>query len=221
MIKQLTSPLLLKQSPLIIQNGALECLKWLALIAMLSDHTNKILLGSQLPFMSELGRIAMPLFGFVLAYNLARPDVLKKGIYSRILSRMCIVGVIAQPFYKVAFGNPHWIPLNIMFTLMLATGVIYLLDKGGFYRELVAIAVFILGGLFVDYLWFGVGYCLAAWYYQKSPNFLNLVIWLSTTASLYMTNENHWALAVIPIIFVASKFEFSVPRSRVLLIIKI
>lgn len=214
MFKQLISPLLLKQPPLVIENGMLEYLKWLALIAMLLDHTNKILLNSQLPFLSEFGRIAMPLFGFVLAYNLARPDVLTKGIYQRMLTRMSIFGIIAQPLYKTALELPHWIPLNIMFTLMLATGIIYLIDRGGLHHELAAITVFILGGLFVEYLWFGAGYCLAAWYYKKTPNLITMLIWILTAMSLSLVNQNQWALIAIPVIFAASKFEFTAPRHK-------
>lgn len=70
-----------KSPSLVISNGAVESLKWLALVAMTSDHVNKIIFKSQLPLMSEFGRIAMPLFGMVLAYNLARPEALQKGIH--------------------------------------------------------------------------------------------------------------------------------------------
>ncbi|MBK7549911.1 MAG: hypothetical protein IPI20_19875 [Rhodoferax sp.] len=59
--------------PLHIDNGTLEALKWLALVLMTGDHVNKYVLADSLPGLFELGRLAMPLFMFVLAYNLARP----------------------------------------------------------------------------------------------------------------------------------------------------
>ncbi len=120
----------------IISDGRVECLKWLALIAMTLDHVNKIIFKSQMPLMSEIGRIAMPLFSMVLAYNLARPSALQKNIHIRSIAKMLIFGVLALPFYMLAFESTKIISLNIMFTLMLLTSMIYLIEKGGLYREL-------------------------------------------------------------------------------------
>ncbi|EBM5962874.1 TPA: TraX family protein [Salmonella enterica subsp. enterica serovar 16:l,v:-] len=64
-------------------------LKWIALILMIGDHINKYLLNESVPFLYYMGRIAMPLFVYVLAYNLSRPDVLKNGVYSRLAGIGC------------------------------------------------------------------------------------------------------------------------------------
>lgn len=200
--------------PLNITDGMVESLKWLALTAMTLDHTNKIIFNSEMPFMTEIGRIAMPLFGFILAYNLARPEILAREVHFRTMQRMLFFGLLAMPVYVLTLAHASWIHLNIMFTLILATGIIYLNDKGGFYRELLAITLFIIGGFFVEYLWFGLAYCLAAWYYCKQPNLKWLLLWLSATVSLYVMNESHWALLAIPIIFLGAKLNFKLPRLR-------
>jgi len=66
-----------------VSDGTLEALKWLALLLMVADHTNKYLLHDASHTLFNAGRIAMPLFVFVLAYNLARPDAYKRGAHSR------------------------------------------------------------------------------------------------------------------------------------------
>jgi hypothetical protein len=155
---------------LALDNGSIEALKWLALVLMTIDHINHFLFNMQLPAMSELGRIAMPLFGFVLAYNLARPDALQKGIQVRSMRRLFIFGLLAAPFFIALKG---WLPLNIMFTLLLATYLIYLIEKDDQSSRILCIFAFIIGGLFVDYAWFAPAYCLAAWWFCKSPSLVS------------------------------------------------
>lgn len=61
-----------------------------------------------------IGRLAMPLFAFIFAYNLARPDALPRGLYSKVLVRLVIFGAIATPGY-IAMRHLQFIwPLNIL-----------------------------------------------------------------------------------------------------------
>jgi len=71
-----------------IPDGTVEALKWLALVLMTGDHVNKYLFNATLPVLFEAGRVALPLFVFVLAYNLARPGTLERGVYGRTMSRL-------------------------------------------------------------------------------------------------------------------------------------
>ncbi len=81
-------PVSLSLPRLVIANGTIEALKWVALLLMTADHVNKYLFNETLPFLFEAGRIAMPLFVFVLAYNLARPSVSESGAYQRTMIRL-------------------------------------------------------------------------------------------------------------------------------------
>ena len=54
---------------------------------------NKYLFNETLLFLFEAGRVAMPLFVFVLAYNLARPGIYESGPYLRIMTRLTIFGL--------------------------------------------------------------------------------------------------------------------------------
>ena len=64
-----------KSLPLLrLNDGQLEALKWLALVSMLVDHFGRYAFGLGTDSWAfAIGRLAFPLFAFVLASNLARP----------------------------------------------------------------------------------------------------------------------------------------------------
>src|SRR4249920_2578087 len=99
---------------LVVSNGTIEGLKWLGLLLMTGDHVNKYLFAEQLSGLSELGRLAMPIFGFVLAYNLARPGTLEGGAYPRAIKRLAVWGAVASvPYMALGTVLDGWWPLNI------------------------------------------------------------------------------------------------------------
>src|SRR3989442_8113880 len=91
-------------APLYIADGTLEALKWLGLVLMTADHVNKFLFNERLPIVFEMARLVMPLFGFVLAYNVARPDARATGAYARTAGRLAVFGVAATPSFIVMVG---------------------------------------------------------------------------------------------------------------------
>lgn len=198
-----------------ISNGTIEALKWIALFLMTLDHINKYIFNEKLPAMFEIGRIAMPLFGFVLAYNLARPNTLESGAYLRTMKRLMFWGVVSSPFF-IALGGlaAGWWPLNIMFMLLLSTVILYLVEKGGSANIVAAIVVFLVGGAFVEFWWFALIFCLAAWWYCKTTSKAALFVWLLASASLYVVNRNLWALAAMPLILGAPFVQMKMPRFR-------
>lgn len=198
---------------LLVSDGTIEALKWLALVSMTLDHANKYLFDGALQGASEIGRLAMPLFGFVLAYNLARPNIRLHGVHIRVMARLAVFGLFATPFY-VALGDlaGGWWPLNIMFTLLVATGMVFLAEKGGPVRAMSVTVLFLVGGAFVDYGWFGLAFCLTAWWYCRAPGWLTLAAWLAASTVLCLVSDNLWVLAALPIIFVAPHVALRVPR---------
>ncbi|MDP2027881.1 TraX family protein [Sulfuriferula sp.] len=198
-----------------VPNGTIESLKWLALALMTLDHVNKYLLGDKLAGAFALGRLAMPIFAFVLAYNLARPGAMENGAHLRTMKRLLLVGVIASPFFMGLGGLAEgWWPLNILFLLALATASMYLIEKGTVANWFAAWAVFLIGGAFVEFWWFGLGFCLAAWWYCKTRSRAALLVWVFAAASLYAVNRNLWALVSIPLILAAPLVEIGMPRLR-------
>ena len=109
--------------------GALEALKWIGLAAMLGDHVDKALFDDGLAALSEIGRIAFPLFALVFGYNLARPDGDWADTYRRVLRRLLLFGIIALPFSVLAFERWDLLPLNILFTLALGLGLVWCIRR--------------------------------------------------------------------------------------------
>ncbi len=196
---------------LVLANGCIEALKWLALVLMTIDHINKFLFEGQIPYMFEVGRLAMPIFGFVLAYNLARSEAMLNGVHLRAMQRLFVFGLLASPFFIPMAG---WWPINIIFMLLIVTYIIYLLETGSQSNIWLCIIVFIAGGIFVEFFWFALAYCLAAWWYCKSPNIASGLVWLIVTALLSAVNHNAWALAALPVIFLFSYIKIEMPRLR-------
>ena len=198
-------------APLFVADGTLEALKWFALVLMVLDHVNKFLYAEQLPVLFELGRLVMPIFGFVLVYNLTRPGAMEKGVHVRMMKRLAIFGAAATPMFVVLVG---WWPLNILFMLLLVVAIVFLIERGGRTRIAGAIALFVIGGAFVEFWWPAIASCLAAWAYCRQPSTKRLIVWALATASLAVINENLWALVALPIVLTAAQFTLNVPRTR-------
>lgn len=200
-----------KPAPLYVHDGTLEALKWLALVLMVLDHVDKFLYAEKLYLLFDLGRMVMPIFGFVLAYNLARPGALARGVHLRIMKRLALFGALSTPLFVLLVG---WWPLNIFFMLFLVTAIAFLLDRGGRWRRAGAIALFIVGGVFVEFWWPGIASCLAALAYCRQPTNKRLSVWALTTALLFIINQNLWALVALPVVLTAAQLRLDVPRVR-------
>lgn len=209
--KALVKPAATARLPrLVIPDGTLEALKWLGLVLMALDHTNKFLFRQTLPGVFEAGRIVMPLFGFVLAYNLARPGT-TAATYLRTMKRLALFGLLATPMYVAMVG---WWPLNILFTLLVSVGLMYLIDQGGQWHRAAAVVLFVVGGAWVEFWWPAVLVCVAAWAWCRRPTAARLVLWVLAVVALGLVNRNLWALVAFPIIFMAGTVRLQVPRQK-------
>ncbi|RZL85531.1 MAG: conjugal transfer protein TraX [Variovorax sp.] len=196
---------------LVIADGTLEALKWLGMILMALDHVNKLLLGESNMVLFDLGRMVMPLFGFVLMYNLARPGALAAGVHVRVMRRLLVFGALSAPVFIALVG---WWPLNILFMLLLSTGIVWLIERGGGMRIALAVLAFVLVGAVVEYWWFGVLACLGAWAYCRSPTPTYLATWALALALLWVVNRNLAALAMLPLLWGATQIDVPLARRR-------
>lgn len=207
-------------------DGGVEALKWLALVLMTVDHVNKYLFNDTLPFLFEAGRLAMPLFAVVLGLNLARAGSFNDGVHLRVMTRLMFWGVLATP-PLLALGE-LW-PLNVMFTLLLATLSVYGAERGG----RVAIAAFLaaaVGGAAVEFWWPAIALTVASWWYFKRSNWARLAVlvgagfafWIgsaliagevSGVGTLFVW-QSAWALAALPVVGAACLWRPRVPRIR-------
>ena len=160
---------------LLVTDGTIEALKGLALVLMTLDHINKYLFAEKLPFIFEAGRLAMPLFVFVLAYNLARPGTRERGGFIRTIKRLALFGALATPAF-IGLGGlvAGWWPLNIMFALLVMTLTLYLIERHTIGSTIAAACVFIVGGSSVEFWWPGITIGIAIWSYCKVPSLWQL-----------------------------------------------
>ena len=91
----------------------LELAKWVALLSMSVDHAGKIVVPELYAETHLLGRLAMPLFGFIVGARLA----LSPELASRYLRSLLPWAIASQPVYVVA--GRDWSEGNVLFTLAL------------------------------------------------------------------------------------------------------
>src|SRR5690606_25927249 len=110
-----------------ISSGAIEAMKWLALLCMVVDHVNAVFYERELGIVADaIGRIAMPLFAGVFGYNLARPGI----DVGKILRRLVLVALLATPVHAALFGVLGPWPFNILWTFAAAAWVVTELQAG-------------------------------------------------------------------------------------------
>lgn len=191
-------------------DGSLEALKWIALVLMTGDHINGYLLNWSHPWIFNAARVVMPIFGFILAYNLTR-ETTTPDTYRRILKRLGIAAVCATPAF---FHFHHYWPLNVLATLWLFVAIAYCVE----YRPRGAIAIatlgFVVGGSLVEFWWFGLAVCLSAWWFLKAPSSMRAMIVVVCVCFMAVVNRNLYALAALPLLGVAYLLPMHVPRLR-------
>lgn len=192
-----------------------ELIKWLALILMTGDHINKYLLNDTMPVLYDSGRVAMPLFCFVLAYNLARPDSLINGVYTKISQRLMIFGLIATPAYILLGGViDGWWPLNILFTLQAVTIICYYIESGERKHQFFALMIFFGYGAVVEFWWPAVAMGICIWLYYKKGRGEFIFLAFVCCALLSVINQNFYALLAIPLIAITGNIRMKLPRLK-------
>jgi hypothetical protein len=198
-----------------LASGTLELMKWIAVLLMTADHINLHLLGAKYPVMFAMGRVALPMFVFVLAYNLAQLPARNSGAALRVLERLLPVAVIASlPYMELNLEAYGWRPLNVLFTLAAGTGVVALLEQPTWRRQIFAMLLFAGSGAVVDYGWTGLGLFVSLWHLFRSPKCswaLSSAIFLVLLGSL---NGNQWALAAVPVIGLGFGLRPNLPRFK-------
>jgi hypothetical protein len=161
-----------------IDDSSIELMKWIGLILMTIDHINAYYFHYEHHWMFALGRLVMPIFVFVLAYNLARPEFVKKWGHLKTANKMLFFGLLSMPVFHWLRNKggvePNYI-LNIMFILLTLTLVIWLIEKSliekneakSFGWVLALMLTFLIGGALAEYWWGALLLGLAVWSYYR------------------------------------------------------
>lgn len=142
-------------------------LKLIAACAMLIDHTAHVFFPTAF-YMRCIGRLAFPLFAFMVAEGYAHTRNVEK-----YMVRMLIFAVIAQAPYMLIVGNFDFIHFNVIFTLLSGLIAVYAIDKGRLATRLIVPIILAilaeLGGF--DHGAFGV-FMVISFYYTRNSAFL-------------------------------------------------
>lgn len=201
--------------PSTMPDSALQGLKGLAVALMCIDHINKYLYAGANHWMFSVGRVAMPLFVLVLAFNLARPTVGREGAMRRTLARLLAAGLAATPAYAALGQLPGgWWPLNILAALAAFVGIVMLLQRSTIGARAGALCLFVIAGGVVEFWWPVLVLCLACWFHFKRPTLTTAAAVLTALLAIGLINGNQWALIALPVWQLASMTTSRLHRSR-------
>ena len=127
-------------------------LKIIAVITMLIDHSGYLIFNG-FSFMNYIGRLAFPIFAFLITEGYIHTNNLKK-----YFSRLIVFAIISQIPYMLLFSSAE-LSLNILFTLALGlfSLIIYDKTKNKYLGFIFVILCSVLAHfLHFDYGWFGI-----------------------------------------------------------------
>jgi len=100
----------------------IDFLKFIAIASMTIDHIDYIIFNRELLYLSYIGRLAFPLFAFILAYNFYHNTSNQK----KYLERLMIFALVSQPFYSISLITNR---LNVFFTLGIGMALLLFFNK--------------------------------------------------------------------------------------------
>lgn len=175
----------------------------IAYISMFIDHACKFAFNG-VGYNPLLGRLAMPIFAYLIAIGMRRTSNKTKYIF-----RLFVFAIISQiPFILMIYGVPkinlninntlqiinHFTQsFNIGFTFLIAVLSIYFIDKNKkSYLNIaiiIIISMFIVSELNTDYAVYGI-LTVFLFYYLKNKITISILYLLLTTANIFSNSLN-------------------------------
>ena len=197
-------------------------LKLIAILSMTVDHVGYVLL-PQYFFLRGIGRLAFPIFCFLLSEGLSYTKSRPKYLF-----RLALFAVLSEVPFDLAF-NRAWLEFshqNVFFTLLLSFGAIWCYDvllkitDRNYFVAILAVLPFCAAAelLGTDYGMWGVLFVSAFWILREKPVFAMLAF-ASVNIVLYLTDSHiiqMYALCAVPLLllyngkkgFYANKYFF-------------
>lgn len=132
------------------RDGALDLLKWLALLSMLLDHLRYV--GISADWLYVPGRLAFPWFCLAMAANLARGGARKTEW--RYLGWLLLFSLLSEIPYRLYIPEPD--TLNVMPTLALGLLVARGWQDRALISRLLGVSALLVAALFPERLMFGL-----------------------------------------------------------------
>jgi hypothetical protein len=133
------------------RDGALDLLKWLALLSMVLDHLRYV--GYSVDLLYVPGRLAFPWFCLAMAANLARVRTTTTGGQWRYLGWLLLFSAVSEIPYRMYIPDPD--TLNVLPTLALGLLVARGWQQPVLASRLLAAGALLLAALFSQRLMFG------------------------------------------------------------------
>jgi hypothetical protein len=133
------------------RDGALDLLKWLALLSMVLDHLRYV--GYSVDLLYVPGRLAFPWFCLAMAANLARARAVRTGSQWRYLGWLVLFSAISEIPYRLYIPDPD--TLNVLPTLVLGLLVARGWQHKNLQSRLLAVGALALAAVFPERLMFG------------------------------------------------------------------
>lgn len=150
-------------------------LKIIAVTSMLIDHSGYLIFNG-FSFMNYIGRLAFPIFAFLITEGYIHTSNLKKYFF-----RLIIFAIISQIPYMLLFSNNF--TLNILFTLSLGLFAITIYNK--LENKLLSSVFVILSAigaelLHFDYGWFGIAIIFIFYILKNKKIYMNMFFIFAT-----------------------------------------
>ncbi|MHC8413477.1 TraX family protein [Pseudomonas sp. Hz4] len=133
------------------RDGALDLLKWLALLSMVLDHLRYV--GYSADILYVPGRLAFPWFCLAMAANLSRARAVGTDGQWRYLGWLLLFSAISEIPYRMYIPDPN--TLNVLPTLVLGLLVARGRQQEALQSRLLAVGALTLAALFPERLMFG------------------------------------------------------------------
>ncbi|WP_244858262.1 TraX family protein [Pseudomonas sp. PP3] len=133
------------------RDGALDLLKWLALLSMVLDHLRYV--GYSVDLLYVPGRLAFPWFCLAMALNLARKSAQESDGQWRYLSWLLLFSALSEIPYRMFIPNPD--TLNVLPTLVLGLLVARGWQQPTLQSRLLAVGALLLAAFFSQRVMFG------------------------------------------------------------------
>src|SRR5690625_4689650 len=189
-----------------------ELLRWLAITGMVIDHVGAIFLDrAEAQPLRAIGRVAWPLFAYLLAYNVA----VRRVAPAKYLPTLAIFTVVSQLPHYLAFSS-SWV--SIIGTLLLGTFALHVLENRSYSQVngLLLLSATVLLSPFVEYGTAGVLLIISLWWLLKHPQLLSLLSSAFLLAAINWPHSNWpFALLAVPVVLLVSLLpeRFGLPRS--------
>lgn len=180
--------------------SAFNVLKWLAVILMVGDHVDAVFLNRQGWYLTELGRVAMPLFAGLLGFNLARKGAFESGAFNRVIERCLLFALLAYVPHIVVFGY-SWSVMNILFAFAAGTAFCWAWAKGDrLYIAIAGVAVYVASS-YLEFGWTAPLLLFGFWqFFARNNGVVGPIAIMIGLMELCRLNGNLWALWSLPLL---------------------